>query len=156
MTEPVLPPEAFAVLERELLGGERRHTRAEVERLAGVDEEAARRLWRALGFADVEEGNVAFTDRDVDALRTVSSLVQMGIIEERTQLAVTRAMGQSLSRLAEWQVSTITDRLASNDQLGADEATEAARVLVPVMEGLIGYVWRRHLAAAAGRVLPSG
>jgi len=32
-------------------------------------------------------------------------------------------------------------------------AAEAARELVPTLEGLIGYVWRRHLAAVAARVL---
>ena len=64
-------------------------------------------------------------------------------------------MGQSLSRLAEWQVDTITQVLDRPDALLAEEATAAARELVPVMEGLIGYVWRRHLAATAGRVFAS-
>ena len=55
---------------------------------------------------------------------------------------MTRAMGQSLARLAEWQVAALTVR----DE-GLTEATE----LVPVMADLITYVWRRHLAATVGR-----
>ena len=154
---------SFQAVEHELLGGERRYTRAQVAELAHVDTELARTLWRALGFADVSDEEVAFTDRDVDALRTVRSLVDRGIIDEDAQLSVTRAMGQSLSRLAEWQVATITEALGrprSRDggsldggPLNPEDATAVARELVPVMEGLMGYVWRRHLAATAGRVL---
>jgi adenylate cyclase len=144
-------------LESEVLGGSRRYTRAEVSERAGVDIEHARTLWRALGFVDVEDGKVAFTDRDVEALRTVQSMVDMGILDRGQQLAVTRAMGQALSRLAEWQVATITDAMSSGPgPLTTEEVTVAARELVPVMEGLIGYVWRRHLAATTARVLATG
>jgi adenylate cyclase len=118
-----------------------------------VDVELARKLWRALGFADVDDDNIAFTDRDVEALRTVRSLVDSGIIDEDAQVAVTRAMGQSLSRLADWQVATITEAFSKAGALRPQEATAVAREMVPVMEGLIGYVWRRHLAATAARLL---
>jgi adenylate cyclase len=144
---------SFDALEHELLGGVRRYTRAEVAQRAGVDTELARTLWRALGFADVDDDNVAFTDRDVEALRTVRELVRSGVIDDEAQIAVTRAMGQSLSRLAEWQVDTIVGAFASPAPLPPDDAAAMARELVPVMERLIGYVWRRHLAATAGRVL---
>jgi adenylate cyclase len=144
---------SLQALEDELLGGVRRYTRAEVAERAGVDVELARTLWRALGFADVDDDNVAFTDRDVEALRTVRLLVDGGIIDADAQVGVTRAMGQSLSRLADWQVATITEAFARSDALGPEQATEVAHELVPVMEDLIGYVWRRHLAATAGRLL---
>lgn len=145
-------------LESEVLGGSRRYTRTEVAERAGVDLEHARTLWRALGFADInDDDNVAFTDRDVEALRTVQALVDMGILDRGQQLAVTRAMGQALSRLAEWQVTTLTDAMTGGaTPMSPDDATAAARELVPVMEGLIGYVWRRHLAATAARVFAAG
>jgi adenylate cyclase len=149
---PDLEP-ALEALERELLGGERRYNRIQVAELAGVDPEKGRTLWRALGFADLDEDKVAFTDRDVEALRIVSALVESGVIDESAQLAVTRAMGQSLSRLAEWQVATIAEAFTKQQVLTPEEATEVARTMVPVMENLIGYVWRRHLAATAGRVI---
>ena len=160
------PPDAQAqpsiqAVEHELLGGDRRYTRTQVAERAGVDAELASTLWRALGFPDVSEEEVAFTDRDVEALQTVRSLVNSGVLDEEAQLSVTRAMGQSLSRLAEWQVATITDALgrSESDRTGPltdQDAVVVARELVPVMEGLIGYVWRRHLAATAGRVLGGG
>ena len=142
-----------AALERALLGGSRRYTRREVAERSGVSLERAQRLWRALGFPDVDDDNVAFTDLDIQALQTVQGLVDLGVIDEETQLATTRAMGQSLSRLAEWQVSVLTMALEKMDEVGPEAATEAARELVPVLEGLIGYVWRRHLAASAARAL---
>lgn len=143
--------QAGAGLERELLGGERRYTRREVAEMAGVPLDEARHLWRALGFADVGDDNVAFTDRDVEALQVVQQLMARGLIDAQTKLSMTRAMGQSLARLAEWQVAAITDLLAAEGESG--NALVAAEELVPVMEGLIGYVWRRQLAATAGRVL---
>lgn len=139
-----------------MLGGERRYTRADVAERAGVDTELARTLWRALGFADIDDDNVAFTDRDIEALQIVHALVSTGIIDAEAQLAVTRAMGQTLSRLAEWQVSTITEAFGGGDPLSPDDATRVAHELVPVMERLIGYVWRRHLAATAARALSTG
>lgn len=145
-------------LESEVLGGSRRYTRTEVAERAGVEVEHARTLWRALGFADINDESVVFTDRDVEALRTVQSLVEMGILDRGQQLAVTRAMGQTLSRLAEWQVATLTAAMGAGAEspLSPDDATVAARELVPVMEGLIGYVWRRHLAATAARTFAAG
>jgi adenylate cyclase len=153
MTEAQEPEDNAAALERALLGGSRRYTRLEVAEQTGVPLERAQRLWRALGFPDVEDDKVAFTDLDVQALRTVQELVELGLIDDDTQIATTRAMGQSLSRLAEWQVSVLTGVLEDLDAKSPEVATEAARELVPVLEGLIGYVWRRHLAAAATRAL---
>ena len=144
---------SLEALEDELLGGQRRFTRTEVAERAGVDIELARTLWRALGFADVDDDRVAFTERDVEALRTVRELVQTGVIDADAQVTVTRAMGQSLSRLADWQVATITQALTRGEAFRTEDATAVARELVPVMEGLIGYVWRRHLAATAARML---
>jgi adenylate cyclase len=149
--DPVDP--GFAPLEGELLGGARQYTRREVAERAEVTIDHARLLWRALGFADVDDDKRAFTDRDVEALRTVQRLMAQGIIDDETQVAMTRAMGQSLGRLAEWQVSAITSSLTDPDGPGGGDPIEAARELVPVMESLIGYVWRRHLASTAGRLL---
>ncbi|HET6818451.1 MAG TPA: adenylate/guanylate cyclase domain-containing protein [Mycobacteriales bacterium] len=145
-----------AALERELLGGDRRYTRVEVAEQAGVPVEQARILWRALGFADVGDDNVAFTNQDVQALRAVDGLVRRGVIDAGTQLAMTRAMGQSLARLADWHVSAITSAFDVDHPAAGEDAAAVAHELVPVVEGLIGYVWRRHLAATAGRALADG
>ena len=145
--------DAAAALERTLLGGSRRYTRLQVAEQTGVPLDRAQRLWRALGFPDVADDEVVFTDLDVHALRTVQELVDLGLLDDETQIATTRAMGQSLSRLADWQVSVVTHVLEELDANSPDVVAEAARELVPTLESLIGYVWRRHLAAVAARAL---
>jgi adenylate cyclase len=154
MPEEPTQDSASADLERELLGGERRWTRQQVSERSGVPYEHANTLWRALGFADVEEDVVAFTDRDVWALQTVDRLGSEGWLDEAAQIAMTRALGQSLARLAEWQLAA-TGSMIDPDATEV-QALERATELVPVVEELIGYVWRRHLAAVAGRVLAAG
>jgi adenylate cyclase len=148
--------DGLQALEHELLGGERRYTRSEVAHRAGVEVDTARTLWRALGFADVDDDAVMFTDRDVEALEAVNALVAGGVIDAGAQIGVTRAMGQSLSRLAEWQIATVTQAFDRPNLLDASHAADVAHELLPVLERLIGYVWRRHLAATAARVLALG
>jgi adenylate cyclase len=154
MPEQPTQDRASADLERELLGGERRWTRQQVSERSGVPYEHANALWRALGFADVGEDAVAFTDRDVWALQTVDRLGAEGWLDEAAQIAMTRALGQSLARLAEWQLAA-TGSMIDSDATEV-QALERATELVPVVEDLIGYVWRRHLAAVAGRLLAAG
>lgn len=144
-------------LERILLGGERRYTRLEVADKAGVPISRANRLWRALGFATVADEDVVFTDADVEAVRTADQLISSGLLDPRLETAVTRALGQHLSRLAEWQVSMLWTLITENEELGRDDRQVALLVerLVPELERVQDFVWRRHLAAFAGRALAS-
>ena len=119
--------------------------------------EQARRLWRALGFPDLGE-EAAFTDGDLHALSTVIGAVDKGAIDFETAVRLTRAVGQTMAKLADWQVATLSARV---EQLEAgDEATgsrigSALRLTEQVgipFEKLLVYSWRRHLAAAVARV----
>jgi adenylate cyclase len=140
-------------LERVLLGGRRKYTRLEVAEKAGVPEERSRRLWRALGFATVRDDEVVFTDADVEAMRTADQLVQSGLIDPSIEVSVTRALGQHLSRLAEWQVDMLWELVKEQPELGRSERQVARLVdrLLPELERVQNFVWRRHLAAYAGR-----
>ncbi|MEU4248641.1 adenylate/guanylate cyclase domain-containing protein [Amycolatopsis sp. NPDC026612] len=140
-------------LERVLLGGRRKYTRLEVAEKAGVPDERSRRLWRALGFATVRDDEVVFTDADVEAMRTADQLVQSGLIEQGIEVSVTRALGQHLSRLAEWQVDMLWELIKEQPELGGSErqVTRLVDRLLPELERVQNFVWRRHLAAYAGR-----
>lgn len=144
-------------VESALLGGPRRYTRLEVAQAAGVSLERARRIWQALGFADVDDAARVFTDGDVEALRTWDALVATRKIPADDEVPHVRAIGQTMSRLADWQVREIMARIA--ETAGPDESARAAGAaemtdtLLPVVERLMAYTWRRHLAAAAGRIL---
>ncbi len=143
--------QSIVELERALLGGDRKYDRNEVARRAGASTGEGEELWRALGFPATADDEKAFTDADVEALVKVRSLIEHGWLDEQTTVAMTRAMGQTLSRLAEWQVSTLTT--SGLDVSGPEWAVTRARELVPEVEQLIGYVWRRHMAAIGGRAL---
>jgi adenylate cyclase len=151
-------PEATGRIEETLLGGERRYTRVQVSEAAGVDRDRAHQLWMAMGFAEVGDDETVFTDGDIEALRTWDALVASGTIAREDEVALARVMGQTLSRLAEWQAREVmarADTLTSGtDTPGrAAGAATMATTLLPVIEYLQSYVWRRHLAAAAGRIL---
>jgi adenylate cyclase len=142
-------------IEEMLLGGPRRYTRAEVAERAGVGLDRATDFWHALGFAAVGDDAKVFTDGDVAALRTVNELVQAGIVDPAQATASARMLGQHVSRLAETQVSLLRGILLANPELAADERalTRFVERLVPDLEQLQAFSWRRHLAAYAARAL---
>jgi adenylate cyclase len=152
-------PDAREALERLLLGGPRRYTRLQVAELAGMAPDRTKRLWRALGFPDAADDDPAFTDADVEALGVLSTLIDSGFVGPETEASIARAMGQSLSRLADWQTDMLADALAragapdDRPNASAEQAIEAARLLLPRLRHVQDYVWRRHLAANAERLL---
>ncbi|OZM74180.1 adenylate/guanylate cyclase domain-containing protein [Amycolatopsis antarctica] len=145
-------------MERALLGGRRKYTRAEVADRAGVPSERSARLWRALGFATVADDEVVFTDADVEAMRVTDRLVRSGLVEDTVESSVARALGQHLSRLAEWQIDLLRTLIVENPGLASSERRIARLVeeLLPELEAVQTFVWRRHLAAFAGRAFADG
>ncbi|MFB9315656.1 adenylate/guanylate cyclase domain-containing protein [Nocardioides plantarum] len=94
-----------------------------------------------------------FTPADVDALRGAQELVELGILSAERQAALVRTWGRSFARLADWQTSLLaTVALESGADLDESTATLAAEV-VPRVEALQSYVWRRHLVSASARRL---
>jgi adenylate cyclase len=116
------------------------------------------RLWRALGFPDAADDEALFTDADVRALGTLSALIDSGFVGPDTEASIARAMGQSLSRLADWQTDMLADLLTRDTGEAAidpAEAVDTAQRLFPLLREVQDYVWRRHLAANADRLLAS-
>ena len=135
-----------------LLGEEPSLTRVQVAERAGVPLELAVQLWHQLGFPHRGDDDVAFAESDVEALRLTSDLVRLGILPPESQAALVRTWGRSYARLAEWQ----TTLLAGVAVEGGDPATaltDLATDVLPRVEALQTYVWRRHLASAAQHLL---
>lgn len=144
--------EALGVIEEFLLGRAPHLTRVEVAEQAGVSLVVAQQLWRLLGFPNTTDEDVAFTDGDVQALRFTDDLMNLGVISPDSQAALVRTWGRSYARLTEWQ----TDLLASVAPAEGDpnaRLAEFAAVVLPRVESLQTYIWRRHLASAASRLL---
>jgi adenylate cyclase len=144
-------------IEEALLGGPRRYTRGEVAVAAGVSLDRCRKVWLALGFADVGDDARVFTDSDIAALRNWDALIAAGNITPEDEWPHVRAIGQTMSRLADWQVREIADRVrgvAGDDELARTVlGVQMTGELLPVVESLQVYTWRRHLLAAAGRIM---
>ncbi|HET8665334.1 MAG TPA: adenylate/guanylate cyclase domain-containing protein [Nocardioides sp.] len=147
-------------LEQAILGEEPVFSAADVAEATGATIEQAQRLWRALGFPD-RGSERAFTQADADAVSTLLGLVEDGSIDFDMAVDLTRAVGQTMARLAEWEVATLAHRvqeLAEGDAsegVNGSRATAALRLVESLTDpfgGLLVYVWRRHLAAAAARV----
>lgn len=144
-------------IERLLAGVPARYTRGEVSARAGVSAELAERIWRALGFASPADDAVAFSDADVDALVRVRAMLDGALLDEETVIRMTRALGQTTARLAQWQAEIMVNRLLP--QGGEPSAGDLARVLetaqllLPDFERLLIHVWRAQLAAAGTRLL---
>lgn len=156
--------ETIARIRESLLGGPLRYTRDEVAADAGVPLEKVRVLWRSMGYPDVGE-SVAFTGEDVAALHRMLHLIEVGGMDPETTSDLVRALGQTTARLADWQVNTLaglmeragtidsTDGLAPStlDAFG-DELDK----MMPDLQALLVYVWRRALAHAVTRAAALG
>ncbi|GAA2622265.1 adenylate/guanylate cyclase domain-containing protein [Actinomadura fulvescens] len=158
MADPRLPVD----LEVTLLGGPLRYTRKEVEELSGVGEDYAHRIWRALGFPTPPDDEVAFTDGDLEALREIKELLAHDLIDDDLVLQLSRAVGQTMGRLASWLGDVWLQRLS--EQFPADEsitpevvvaALAATEELRAPFERLMLHGWRRQLTAAGLRAAAS-
>ncbi|SDQ87718.1 adenylate/guanylate cyclase domain-containing protein [Thermostaphylospora chromogena] len=144
-------------IERLLLPGPPRYTRKQVAEAAGVPQELAERIWRALGFATHPDDAVAFTDADVAALRRVRTILAEDLLGERTVIRLARALGQTTARLAQWQAEIMISAVSGEGGAPSDRdmarILEIAERLLPDFETVLLHVWRAQLAAAGTRLL---
>lgn len=146
-------------IEKRLMGAGREYRRDELSAAAGVDPEDTRRVWRALGFANSRDGDVAFTGRDLEALRSLARMVSRQDLDVEALLGLARAFGRSTDRLAMWQTQVVAELLLNRDNPPPDGKTlakETAEALVDLtdeLESLLNYVWRRNVGVALSRML---
>jgi adenylate cyclase len=156
-TDSPEPTPTVADLTNAILGDVPTMRGVEVAAASGVSLEDARRLWRALGFPAIVR-EAAFTEADRDALARVAQAATDTQIGMDTMVRVVRAVGHTMSRLADWEVATLTDAMddfASVVSAGPDgmrAGFELVDKLGPHFDHLLVYAWRRHLAAAVGRI----
>lgn len=148
-------------LDEKLRGPAPTLTSAEVAAEAGVTLAEAQRLWRALGFPNPGEES-AFTTDDLDALRQVAAAAEGAQIDFDTVVQVTRAVGTTMARLADWEVATLArfvEKVESGPDATGSRVVSAMRVadaMAGPFEELLVYSWRRHLLAAVERLQALG
>ncbi len=126
-------------------------TQREVADRAGMDLDLANSLWRYLGFPEVEDDRVAFTEADVEALRVTKRLIDLGVLEEDRLPQFVRSLGRTFARLADWQTRLLLGVLQTAED-GEQPPLDVLAEVIPMVEEVQGYVWRRHLLATASRI----
>lgn len=139
------------LIEAFLLGEPPTLTRGQVAEMSGVPLEEQMELWRELGFPAVPEDVVAFTPADVDAIRQTRELQELGILSEDRKAALVRTWGRSYARLAEWQSALLRDVARERQGDPIEEMLWLSTDVLPRIESLQSYAWRRHLLSAAAR-----
>ena len=140
------------VAERMLVPSRRRYTRAEVADLTGVDREKLKRFWRALGFANVDDDDRAFTDLDLEAVRIFQGMQALGATDTDTALQMARVIGSSMARIAQAElVPGIMISAEVDPVMSADAFASVADETIPAMARLLEFVWRRQVVAGIQR-----
>lgn len=143
-------------LERAILGEVPVFTAHDLDE-GGIPIADVRRLWRALGLP-LNEESVTFTGADATTMGALLDAVDRGGIPMDAAVNLTRAIGQTMARLADWEISVLVPLGeaieagpgSSTGRLGA--ATQLVEELRDVFERVMVNAWRRHLAAAASRM----
>lgn len=140
------------LLEEFLLGEQPSLTGNQLADEVGIPFEEAQLRWRSLGFSDVGADVPAFTHADLEALRLTQRLLDIGLISPEDESALVRTLGRSFARLAEWQMGLLA-KVVDPDRMSVDELRSITDEVIPAVESLQNYVWRRHTLSAASRLL---
>lgn len=127
---------------------------AEIATATGLSQAQISQLWRSLGFVEPRPGDRIFNDVDVDMLRTVGQLLDLGMIDDDLTIQMARVIGSSLSRVASALIDSIDPAEPTNRRIGSpdretDEFAAIAPLLLPTLLQIMDFVWRRHVQAEA-------
>lgn len=127
---------------------------------SGVPNETATRLWRALGFPDVPDGQPMFTDESVEVLQLLTERTQASMFasdDPNDLVAQVRAVGAGLSRVAESVSDQIAEAVIAARDSGLDDATVAGALIESLDWELLArmndYALRVQVRAAVWRKL---
>ena len=139
--------------------------RADIAAVTGVPREQSVRWWRAMGFPEVGDDVVAFSEVDVDLVQRVAGLVDAGLVDDDDVARLARLLGASCQRIAEAQLELADEIFERAANLDPDAAAsdrlkvlldERGTALMMLLERSVVYVWKRHMQAALGRHLDTG
>ena len=136
-------------IETHLLGGERLFTLEDMSAALNISEEHARRVWTAFGFTIDNSDDRLFTADDVQALQLIHAVDADRPLE--FEVAMARALGQTMSRLTDWEAHNIAERIRSDTESGRESLDLAT--MVKAVQRVQTLVWRRHLASALQNAL---
>lgn len=133
----------------------RQYTPREVSETTGLPLDLLQRLWRALGFLQPGDDERALTELDIDAVRVLQGLLQLGVTDVDTALQLARVIGSSMARIAEAGLLRGAETFGASEDsvLAADAFVSVAEETLPSLADLLTFVWRRHMQAVARRTV---
>ena len=144
-------------LDRMLMPGDARYDVAGVAEAAGTSPEVAARIWRALGFPDVPDTVMAFSERDARALRFAVDRRFRGEQSIDDLEHQVRVVSASLARLAAFEADLVAEGLDALRSTGADDDAVAIALIEEAdwesITALIDYTHRLLFRAAVWRRL---
>ncbi len=147
---------AVQALEQTLLGSERDLRRREAARRGGLSLLSARKVWRALGFPNLTDDDLWFTEQDSEALRVLSTMVLEEKVTEEAALSLVRSIGQMTDRMVVWQVEALVEDMVVHrgmtDAAARRQLLHLLPALIDAIENLLVYSWRRQMNAAVQRL----
>jgi adenylate cyclase len=144
-------------LDQLLIPATREYDVADVSERVGAHPEVLRRLWRAVGFPDVPDGLRVFTDRDVEAARTLLG-GQFATAQDLTSLLRdVRVISAAMARVASVISDYVGERVQEARIAGSDDELTALGLLdgfdLAELESLVDYELRLQLRASLWRRL---
>ena len=128
--------------------------RADIAAQTGINPEQSLRWWRAMGFAEVGDDEVAFSHADLEQVLQLRDLLDEGVIQDGDILRLARLMGASFSRLVDAQLGAVAKGIPFDDRRLLADGTEYD--VVSFLESTMNFVWRRHLLAALAQSMHAG
>lgn len=124
------------------------HTWDEVIEFCGIPESLVMKLVRAQGLTRAEPGERAYSDVDVQVLRTAAGFIEAGIPED-DMVTVGRLLGRGFSQAAEVMrgiaMGLVLEPGLDEREL-ATRYAQAAGSLTPMIEPLLGNLLKLHLS----------
>lgn len=124
-----------------------RYSRDELIEALDIDPEYGEKIWTAFGFAWQHSDVKLFSEADVEAFRLFARGASQ--VDESSQVATARTIGQSLARLADWQADQLTEFDENPDVTWSID--DMAKALNRIQQ----LVWRLHLSIALEGSRPS-
>jgi adenylate cyclase len=134
-------------VEHLVLPGPPRYSGDEVAARTGLPRELTQRFWRALGFPDVPEGEVVFTEADLEVVSTLASMFERAVVRPEVALQIARVLAASAARVAEAQLEGLVEPTPDGDGRAFELEAEA----LGTTPRFFDHVWRRQLQVAARR-----
>lgn len=140
---------------RVLFGAAAELTGPGIAALTHTEVDRNRELWRALGFPVPPDDEPVHAADALGALEALDRLERTGLLDDEDAVRLTRSIGRALAGVARAQAEVL-EQVALAQGVDPSALLPALADVLPDLEALIVFVWRRHLSSAVADVVAAG